>query len=245
MWIAAQLYIFSKQPDQAQRIDGVLSALAGAGYQAIEGMYRLPPQEPGVLARHGLRYVAPHLTPRELNPLDTATAFCRSMGATHICSSGLLEWNQRSPDDYRRSTAALNELGRRLRGEGIHLLYHNHEFEFEKVDGTKTGMDLLLANLDVDAVRLCLDLGWLWIAGADPVRFLREHGEKIGAVHLRDFKGKESVALGRGDIDLASVVAEVRKWPRLEVLAVEQDPTTPDPLGDMLTSRQFLAGLGV
>lgn len=243
MLIAAQLYIFSKWPDQEQRIDGILSRLAGAGYQAIEGMYRLPPQKIDVVARHKLRYFAPHLTPKDLNPTGKAVAFCRSMGATHLCSSGLLEWNQRSADDYRRSAEALNELGRALRADGIQMLYHNHEFEFEKVDGTKTGMELLLEHLDFNVVRLCLDLGWLWIAGANPVRFLRDHGEKIGAVHLRDFKGKQSVALGRGDIDLASVVVEVRKLPRLDALAVEQDPTTPDPLGDMLTSRSLLSEL--
>ncbi len=240
MFIAAQLYIFSRLPDQEGRIDGILEALAGAGYQAVEGMLKLPPQEPGVLERHGLRYLAPHLTPGDLKQLDKVSAFCRRMGATHVCSSGLLDWNSRGADDYRRSASALNELGRKLRGEGIQLLYHNHEFEFERVEGRRTGMDLLLELLDFSSVRLCLDLGWLCVAGADPARFLREHGGKVGFVHLRDFKAKESVPLGRGDIDLRNIMAGLRELPRLEALVVEQDPTSADPLGDMIESRRYI-----
>ena len=241
MLLTAQLYVFSKMSDPERQIDGILKALAAAGYQAVEGMYRLPPQQADALARHGLLYFAPHLTPNELDPLDPALTFCRAMGAGHICTSGLLEWNSRSAGDYRRSAAALNDLGRRLRGEGLRLLYHNHEFEFEKVEGATTGMDILLELLDPCCVRLCLDIGWLWCAGANPVRFLREHGARIAAVHLRDFKGKASVALGRGDVDLPSILDAVRQLPHLEALVVEQDPATPDPLGDMLASRAYLA----
>jgi sugar phosphate isomerase/epimerase len=195
------------------------------------------------VARHGLRYFAPHLTMSDLRPADRALAFCRAMGATHVCCSGLLDWNSRGADDYRRSAAALNALGRGLREAGLQLLYHNHEFEFGRVDGAKTGMDLLLETLDSTCVRLCLDLGWLWIARADPPRFLREHGDRIGAVHLRDFKGQASVPLGQGDMDLPPLLAEVLRLPHLAALIVEQDPTTVDPLGDMLASKRVLDGL--
>ena len=37
--------------------------------------------------------------------------------------------------------------------------YHNHDYEFEDLDEGMTAMDLLLDNLDNDAVAHCLDVG--------------------------------------------------------------------------------------
>jgi sugar phosphate isomerase/epimerase len=218
----------------------ILDGLAEAGYEAVEAMHGHPPADRPTVERAGLSFTALHIGASLLEPLDPLVAFLQSVGATDVCSSGPLVWNQRSIADYRATAKVLNEKGRRLRDLGIHLHYHNHEFEFEPVDGQMTGMAVLLDELDAANVTLCLDAGWVWTAGQDPVGFLRENGDRVGFLHLRDFQGRESVALGRGEMDLAAVVAVARELPELRVLGVEQDPTTPTPLEDMQHSRRYL-----
>jgi sugar phosphate isomerase/epimerase len=153
---------------------------------------------------------------------------------------GLLQWNERSANDYRMAAHALNERGRRLRDEGIHLHYHNHDFEFAQVDGAATGMDILLDELESDVVDLCLDIGWLWRAGLDPVKWMQQHREQIGYLHVRDFAGDKSVPLGQGNIQLKPIFETLHSLPAVRWSVVEQDPTSPDPLRSMSESRAYL-----
>ena len=161
------------------------------------------------------------------------------MGARHICCSGPLQWNARTADDYRRTAAFLNAKGQRLREHGIQLHYHNHDFEFEKVEGEQTAMDLLLTKLDPNAVTLCFDAGWTERAGESAIEFLHRHSTRVVILHRRDFRGAQSVPLGKGDLDLAAQVALLPSLPNLEYLVVEQDPSAA-PLADLEESRTYL-----
>ena len=239
MLLAAQLWIFSETPDWDAQAADALRGLAAAGYEAVEGLYGKAPHDRETIREAGIAYGAAHLTPQNLEPLEPLLAFLTAMGANHVCSSGPLQWHGRTADDYRKTAEFLNETGRRLREEGIRLHYHNHEFEFEKVDGKRTGMDLLLAELDPNLVTLCFDAGWAERAGQNAADFLREHAARIEFLHLRDFRGPQSVPLGQGEIDLEAQIALLPILSNLKYLVVEQDPSE-NPLEDMQTSRRYL-----
>lgn len=100
-------------------------------------------------------------------------------------------------------------------------------------------MDLLISELDPDAVSLCFDSGWAEQGGQSATEFMAKHGQRIRMLHLRDFCGAQSVPLGHGDNDLAAQIALLSHLPNLEYLVVEQDPS-PTPLEDMQTSRRYL-----
>jgi sugar phosphate isomerase/epimerase len=235
--IGAQLYIFSQLP--APDLDALFAGLADAGYAYVEGYPLASPYGREMLERHGMSYRATHAGPRALEPLEPAVHTLTALGGTDFCASGPLDWNRRSAADIRAVIPFLNEKGTELRRRGIRLHYHNHDFEFERMDGVATGMDLLLGGLDPDAVTLCVDIGWVWRMGIDPADFLRRRRDRIGFLHLRDFKGVESVPLGKGDINLRPVIDLLPDLPHLRGVVVEQDPPS-DPLGDMIESRQYL-----
>ncbi len=130
MVIAAQLWIFTQTPDLDGQIADLLRGLAEAGYESVEGMMGKAPHEAATLQTAGIAYGATHLTPQNLEPLEPLLDFLQEVAARHVCSSGPLQWNARTADDYRRTAAFLNAKGRRLREHGIRLHYHNHEFEF-------------------------------------------------------------------------------------------------------------------
>ena len=172
MDVTAQLYIFTKLPDLEEQLSDLLQALSQAGYSALEGMFGYPPETPDPVAVDGLRYQALHLGTRLLEPLAERIEFCQRLGATDVCCSGPLQWNQRDAVSFRATAQHLNAAGRELRAAGIHLHYHNHEFEFDEVAPGQTAMDLLLSECDSETVTLCLDVGWQWLTGTDPLAFL-------------------------------------------------------------------------
>ena len=238
MVVAAQVWIFSQMPDLGGQIAGVLRGLSEAGYEAIEGLMGKAPHDPVTAQTAGITYAATHLTPDSLEPLEPLLDFLGRGDIRHVCSSGPTQWNARTAEDYRRTAAYLNENDR-LREHGIRLHYHNHEFEFEKTRGGGTAMDLLLSDLDPAAVTLCLDAGWAEQAGQSAAAFLAEHGPRVRLLHLRDFRGPQSVPLGQGDIDLAAQIAMLPHLPHLEYLVAEQDPSAA-PLEDMRANRHYL-----
>ena len=172
MQIGAQLWLFHALIDE-DSMETILTHLKAADYACIETMYGKPPQHRSVLDRLGLQCYATHIALCAMPEEAELVNFARRMGAETICVSGLLRWQERDADDYRRSAEALNVCGRRLRSEGLALAYHNHDFEFASVEGASTGMDLLLSGLDPEAASLCFDAGWAARAGHDPVAFLR------------------------------------------------------------------------
>lgn len=239
--IGAQLYVYGKR--FPHDLEAILQTLSSAGYGAIES-FRIERDDcRQLLDQFNLRYAALHCNPKQLDDIDGVVKYLGALESHDICSSGPLDWNGRSVDDYIATARALNETGKRLREAGIHLHYHNHEFEFECIDGQITAMDVLLKYFEPDAVDLCFDAGWAWRAGVDPVAFMRRHGEHIGYLHLRDFQGGQAVALGQGEMAVAAVVQAARELPRSRWMVVEQDPTTTDADGDMIASRKHLRGV--
>ena len=223
--------------------DSVLDAVAAAGYEALECVAADPKPFRTQLDQRRLVYAGAHTTPSKLEDVTGLIETLQIMGAADVCNSGLLDWNERSPDDYRRTIDILNRAGRSLRAEGIHLHYHNHDFEFEQqeVIGGRTGMDLLLEGLDPAAVDLCVDVGWVHKAGLDPVTFLAEHADKVGYLHFKDYSDTGWAEIGTGKVDFQPVVDMLPKLADVRWIVLEQDNTTIDPLDSLRISRENLA----
>ncbi len=119
--------------------------------------------------------------------------------------------------------------------------------------------------LELTSIGLCLDTGHLLLGGGDPVRAMREWGERINHLHLKDarrsvvdsivreaapvaeiWRRQAFCRLGEGDLDVDTVLDAVRKsyagW-----IVVEQD-VLPDPTGraaaDQRANREYLAARG-
>jgi sugar phosphate isomerase/epimerase len=230
MNLGVQLYVFNKFLRAGEPLEPFVEAMAAAGYHGVETPPGNRELTAAMLESAGLACCGVHAVPSqgELRPenLDTLIGFVRGLGAEDVCASGLLEWNERSADDYRRSADHLNEAGRRLRKEGIHLHYHNHEFEFVgEVEDGRNGMEVLLDALDPDACTLCLDLGWVWAAGIDPAGWVCAHARWVGYVHLRDWAGeRRAAALGEGMMPQEPVFHALAGLPNLRQIVVEHDP---------------------
>lgn len=68
------------------------------------------------------------------------------------------------------------------------LCYHNHDFEFKKVDG-EYKIDLLYKAISPDLLSTQLDTCWVNVGGENPADFIRKYAGRIEIVHLKDFAG--------------------------------------------------------
>jgi sugar phosphate isomerase/epimerase len=92
-----------------------------------------------------------------------------------------------TPDHWKRMAAQLNDIGRKLKADGIAFGYHNHNFEFAP-SGGKTGLDILIAESDPEQLTFELDVGWTAAAGIDPAEMFGRYPGRFGLMHVKDIQ---------------------------------------------------------
>jgi sugar phosphate isomerase/epimerase len=139
----------------------------------------------------------------------------------------------------KRRAAELNANGRIAAKFGIKLFVHNHTGEFEHLaDSDKTEFDILLAETDPALVTMQLDIGWVYVAGLDPIDLFNRTPGRFELWHVKDVFGLKTVdpklspnerqssmafgPVGTGQIDYKKVFAHAATA-GLKHFAVEQD----------------------
>lgn len=266
--VALQLYTLRRQAEQD--LEAALDQAAEAGYREIEWFGGLRGRTAEdlrrLLSERGLGLMAAHVP---LAELEADPAGVMDMYRALHCQVLVCPWlDQDQRGDGSR--ARYQELGRRLdllsyrfRAGGFRFAYHNHEFELLPFDDGeperlgRDGLHALASRRSHDGWGLELDIYWAAFAGSDPVALIRELGDRVQLLHLKDglLPGppEERTAeqatserwfrpLGRGDIDVAGCV-EAALEAGVPLFAVEQDETAEaggSPAEDAAASLRFL-----
>ncbi|MGC9951807.1 MAG: sugar phosphate isomerase/epimerase [Bryobacteraceae bacterium] len=188
-----------------------------------------PEKLPGVLEdarKHGFEYVVcPWIEPRDRGGVE----MIRKLGET------------------------LNRAGELCRKAGMRLCYHNHAFEYQPTADGRL-LDVLMKTADPKLVSLELDVMWAQVAGVDPVSVLKQYGDRIPLVHLKNVargvepRFNEEIPrdafhdLSDGAVDIPAVLRAAQQA-GVKHYFVEQDETPGDPIDSLRKSFQYLAGL--
>ncbi len=116
----------------------------------------------------------------------------------------------RNPAGFRQVAKKMNVWGQAYAEAGIQLYYHNHNFEFEMMDGV-TGWEILMNETDPDLVYFETDVYWMRYAGYDPAELIKRYADRIALVHLKDMTGEGDARtfaeVGEGTTDFAPIFA--------------------------------------
>ena len=157
-------------------------------------------------------------------------------------------------------------LGKAAKTFGMQLLYHNHDFEFLKIDG-KYALDILYDEVPADLLQTELDVCWVNVGGEVPADYIRKYSGRAPVVHLKDFYGEKSadmyeligidkkVPTRPGNFEFRPVGSGVNDFPAIlaaaedagaEWVVVEQDKATMGltPMESITKSREYLKTLG-
>ena len=234
------LQLYSVGAELQKDVPGTLRQLRAIGYERVEtaGLAGLTAKAfRAQLDAAGLVCPSSHLQMdgKEMGPLfDDAHV----LGAKFVVSSALFPPKTGNPtlDDYRAMADKLNDLGRQARQAGLQYAYHNHNFEFRKLDGDKIGYDVLLKQTNPKLVAFELDCGWMVAAGYSPEQYFREFPGRYRMLHIKDFvatkepstslakdERPQGTELGRGHIDYKPIIAAAGKA-GIHDYFVEQEP---------------------
>ena len=210
---------------------GTITKIAKMGYDAVEfaGYGNLTaPQVKALLDDLGLQCAGTHEGFGNLdNNLQERIDFNLAIGNEYIvCPSMPEEWRQNGADGIKAFAEKMNTFGQKIKAAGMQLCYHNHAFEFEKVND-KYIIDHLFEATDHDLVKSELDVYWVVRGGEDPVSFLQNHAGRCPLLHMKDMandKDKSFAPVGTGTLDMKAII-DMAKKTGAKWFIVEQDRT--------------------
>jgi len=137
--------------------------------------------------------------------------YAKELGLTQMVISAYGLPKEATLDDWKKAADENNKLGELARKSGIQLGYHNHNWEFEKLDG-QVIYDVLLERLDPSLVKLQFQV-WVVSIGYKAADYFKKYPGRFISAHLYDWsgKGEEMVALGKGVVDWKEFFAAADK----------------------------------
>ena len=146
-------------------------------------------------------------------------------------------------DGWKNVAAVFNRAAQLAHDAGLQFAYHNHDFEFPKMEG-QVPYDVLLQNTDPKLVQLEIDLYWMTKGGQDPLDYFARWPGRIPLVHVKDSAGApehKMVDVGQGKIDWKRIF-EKQDQAGIKHFFVEHDQP-PQPFDDIAASYRYLKNL--
>jgi len=185
------LQLYTVRELMKQDFDGTIAGVAKIGYKEVEfaGYFGKTPKEAkAVIDANGLTSPSAH------HPIDALESkLPEIIEGAHVIGQKFivcpyLDAKSRTADGYKHLAEVCNRAGEATQKAGIQLCYHNHSFEFEKVDGIEgKPFDYLLAQTNPKLVKIEMDLCWMAVAGQDPVAYFNKHPGRFPLVHVKDW----------------------------------------------------------
>ena len=221
------LQLFTLRAAMRQDVPGTLKHIAALGYVEVETYgfddaairyYGMDAKAfRALLSDNNLTTSSGHY---DLNkfvsaPIDDLTRYvdrciegARALGHEYITWPWLDE-QSRTIEKFKVVAERLNVIGAQIRKAGLHVAYHNHDFEFVEQQG-QIGYDIITRDTDPDLVKLQMDL--YWIARASPLtphQWFTKYPGRFVMWHVKDMHkvSRDYTELGNGTIDFKII------WP--------------------------------
>jgi sugar phosphate isomerase/epimerase len=241
------LQLYTVREHTANDMTGTLGRIAAMGYPAVEfaGFGGLTPREVrAVLDDLGLRASGAHVPLDAWNSDPAAViADMHAIGSSHAVVPIAPAERRGDEEAIARLAGDFNRWGELCRAEDLTFSYHNHDFEFARL-GDTTMWDVLVRETDPALVRFELDLYWIKYSGTDPETVLRDVGDRVSLVHLKDMAPDDTLSdlpVGEGTMPWPRLVAKADEL-GVEWFIAEQD-NPRDAMVDVETSLRGLEGL--
>jgi len=191
--IALQLY--SVRGDLEKDFYGTIRAVKEIGYAGVEfaGLYGEDPAKVKAFCEElGLVPLSAHVPFQALMAdMDGTIAQYKALGVQYVAIPYLTEDLRPGQPGFQTVIDGMKVIGAKLNAAGIVQQYHNHDFEFVKLDG-EYALDILYKELGPELLQTQLDTCWVNVGGEDPAEYIRKYAGRVPTVHLKDFLGQKS-----------------------------------------------------
>jgi sugar phosphate isomerase/epimerase len=240
------LQLYTVRDQMKADFEGTIAHVAQIGYKEVEfaGYFdHTPEQVRAILDRNGLSAPSTHISVGEPDAWKKSLETAKAIGHEYIVQPWIPEEKRKTLDDWKKTADVFNRAAQMAKDAGLQFAYHNHDFEFPKVEG-QVPYDLLLQSTDPKLVQLEIDLYWITKAGQDPLAYFSRWPGRVPLVHVKDSAGPpdhKMTDVGQGTIDWKRIFAK-KDQAGIKHFFVEYDQP-PQPFEDIAASYKYLSQL--
>lgn len=190
--VALQLY--SVRDAMEADFEGTLKQVKAMGYDGVEfaGLFGYSAQQVKALCEKiGLVPISAHVPFVDMMNDPSILETYQQIGCEFVVIPYLTEEYRPGAEKFDEVIQGAKMLGEKANALGMKLCYHNHDFEFVKIDG-KYAIDILYSEVPATLLQPEFDTCWVNIGGEDPSDYIRKYAGRIEIVHLKDFVGTKS-----------------------------------------------------
>ena len=190
--IAIQLY--SVRDDMEKDFEGTVKKVKELGYEGVEfaGLFGKTGVEVKKICDDlGIVPVSAHVPYYDMleNPAEVLKDY-KDLGCKYVVVPYLTEECRPGTEGWDDTVKGIRKIGEAAKEMGIQLLYHNHDFEFLKIDG-KYALDILYDTVPADLLQTEIDTCWVNVGGEEPAAYVEKYTGRAPIVHLKDFSGSK------------------------------------------------------
>ena len=227
--ISAQLYTLRNYTKTLPEYKETLYKVKDLGYKSFQHSGAGPMDAADIkkcLDETGMIMSATHTSPQRLKDDLKNVIKEHQLWNCEFVGIGMMPEEYR--DDYDgivKFSKEYNEIGKALKKEGLQLIYHNHDFEFQKYND-KLIMDIMMDETDPDSFEFEIDTYWVQSGGADSVDWIYKLDGRMRYIHFKDMamSGRKQVfaPIGEGNLNWEKIITACEET-AVEWCAVEQD----------------------
>lgn len=264
--IAVQMYTLRE--DAKADLFATLKNVKDMGYDGVEfaGLYGHEPEEIAEMCKEvGIIPISAHLNfNRMLEDAEKEITTFKTIGVKFGAISSIAKEYRPGTENFSKVYGLFEEWGKLAKAHGIQLMYHNHDFEFVKMNG-KYMIDDLYESVSQDLLTAEFDTCWIRSPGEDPVAYIKKYSGRVPVLHFKDLYGTQFEDpnradgvfptkaldhkyrhLGAGIVDVPACL-EAAKESGCQWIVVEQDYPTDGmtPAECAAASAKYLRSLGL
>jgi sugar phosphate isomerase/epimerase len=163
------------------------------------------------------------------------------LGTTNIGIGGMPGPARANLDELKKFVEQANEFAEKINKHGFKFTYHNHSFEFAKLEGKRI-MDVLVDGLNPKTTSFVLDTYWVQHGGGDVIAWMNKLAGRIDILHLKDMgmADKQFITeIGQGNINFDGIIETAEKI-GVKHYVVEQDTCPGDPFDSLKISSEYI-----
>lgn len=185
------LQVYSVRDVAEKDFAEIMRRVREMGYDGVElaGLYGMKAVEAKkILDEIGLELVCAHVGLDMLED-DEALRDYAATGMKYIA----IPWmtGPKNAEELKATIERIRRIGERCKALGMQLLYHNHDFEFVKIDDAYI-LDSYYSSIPAELLQTELDTCWVNVGGENPSAYVRKYAGRAPIVHLKDFAGQKS-----------------------------------------------------
>lgn len=227
--VAVQLY--SIRDDVSADFENALKSVKDMGYDGVEfaGLCGKTPAEIKAMCdKYNLTPISAHVGFGDLmKDAECVVSTYAEIGCKQIIIPALPLKLLPGGECFDEFVAGVEMISGLCYQYGIRLGFHNHDTEFQKIDG-KAMLDIMFEVIPEGVMDMQPDTCWVHAGGEDPAKYIEKYNGRVKTIHLQDYSGTRGAEdfrirpVGYGKLDINGIL-ESANQNNVEWIIIEQD----------------------